>query len=295
VLQSEISAQIPSDFAGRAGLSAQAGRRTLVRLRSEYLIEAGLLGIFMVSACVFTALLQHPASPLYSALPDPFVRRTLTGIAMGLTAISLIYSPLGRRSGAHMNPSITFTYLRLGKVEPRDAVAYIGAQFVGSAVGVLLVGAVIGALAAHPSVRFALTEPGMDGEIAAFVAETGISFLMMTVVLSASNSRRLTRYTGLLAGALVAAYITFESPISGMSMNPARSFASALAVMDFRQLWIYFVAPPLGMLLAAEAYVRIRGARRVYCAKFDHPANGTCIFRCNYRALGEASRTCATT
>ncbi|MGH7948534.1 MAG: MIP/aquaporin family protein [Candidatus Binataceae bacterium] len=266
-----------------------------MRIRSEYLMEAGLLGTFMVSACVFTALLQHPASPLATALPDPFVRRALTGLAMGLTAISLIYSPMGRRSGAHMNPSITFTYMRLGKVETRDALAYIAAQFAGGALGVLLVGGVFGNLAAHPSVRFAVTEPGMRGEIVAFGAEMATSFLMMAVVLCASNSKRFTHYTGLLAGTLVATYITFESPFSGMSMNPARSFASALAVMDFSHLWIYFVAPPLGMLLAAEAYTRIRGARRVYCAKFDHPTTGSCIFRCNYRALGEASRTCTTT
>ncbi len=91
----------------------------------EYAIEAALLGTFMVAACAVTALLEHPASPLHAAIPDPFTRRALIGIAMGLTAIGLIYSPWGQQSGAHFNPSVTLTFLRLGKIEVRDALGYV--------------------------------------------------------------------------------------------------------------------------------------------------------------------------
>ena len=87
----------------------------------EYLIEAAGLGLFMVSAAAMTTLLEHPASPVRLALPDPILRRILMGLAMGLTAASLIYSPWGRRSGAHFNPAVTLTVLRLGKVSRRDA------------------------------------------------------------------------------------------------------------------------------------------------------------------------------
>ena len=90
---------------------------TLRKHWREYAIEALLLGTFMISACGFTILLGHPASPVSPLIPDPFVRRALTGIAMGATAMTLVYSPLGRRSGAHMNPSMTLTFLRLGKIE----------------------------------------------------------------------------------------------------------------------------------------------------------------------------------
>ena len=69
----------------------------------------------MISAGVFTLLLESPASPLHAAIPDAFLRRLLTGAAMGLTAIALIYSPWGRRSGAHMNPAVTLSFLRLRK------------------------------------------------------------------------------------------------------------------------------------------------------------------------------------
>jgi len=107
------------------------------------------------------------------------------------------------------------------------------------------------------------------------------------MVLCASNTRALAPYTGLLAGALVATYITFEAPVSGMSMNPARSFASALAADSWSSLWIYFVAPPLGMLAAGEIYVRLRGVRRVFCAKLNHSGSAPCIFLCRHSELGE--------
>src|ERR1700746_437225 len=91
----------------------------------EYLMEAACLGLFMVSACSFTVLLQHPGSIVRQMIPSAFLRRALTGVAMGLTAIALIYSPWGKQSGAHLNPSITLTFFRLGKIEPWDAGFYI--------------------------------------------------------------------------------------------------------------------------------------------------------------------------
>ncbi len=245
-------------------------------------MEGALLGLFMVAACGFATLLEHPASPAHHALPDANLRRLLMGLAMGLTATSLIYSPWGQQSGAHMNPSLTLSYLRLGKIEFGDALGYVIGQFLGGIAGVLATRATLGMLAAHPAVHFAATAPGPGGSMAAFVAEFVISFVLMAVVLVASNSVRLAQYTPLLAGALVATYITLEAPISGMSMNPARSFASALAAWQWTALWIYFTAPPLGMLAAAEAYVRLRGAHRVACAKLNHRTARRCIFRCNF-------------
>src|SRR5215469_3672723 len=99
----------------------------------EYLMEGAGLGFFMISACVFTALFEYPGSPIRQAMPDPQTRRAGTGVAMGGTAVALIYSPWGRRSGAHLNPSVT---LSLGKIRGWDTIFYIAAQFVGSALGV---------------------------------------------------------------------------------------------------------------------------------------------------------------
>jgi len=70
----------------------------------EYLMEAGLLGAFMVSACLFGVLYEFPRSPVREAIASPFLRRMLMGTSMGLTAIAIIYSPWGKQSGAHINP-----------------------------------------------------------------------------------------------------------------------------------------------------------------------------------------------
>jgi len=251
-------------------------------------MEGALLGAFMIAACGFATLLEHPASPVHRALPDGNLRRILMGLAMGVTAVGLIRSPWGQQSGAHMNPSLTLAFFRLGKVERADAVGYVVGQFAGGIAGVLVVRTTLGMLAAHPAVRFAATMPGVPGTGMAFVSELAISFLLMAVVLTASNSPRLARYTPLLAGMLVATYIAVEAPISGMSMNPARSFASALAAWQWRALWIYFTAPPVGMLLAAEVYVALHGAHRVLCAKLNHHTVRRCIFRCRFGSLGAA-------
>jgi aquaporin Z len=136
---------------------------------------------------------------------------------------------------------------------------------------------------AHEQVHFAVTRPGSGGTVVAFVAEAVISFLLMTVVLVATNHSKLARYTGLFAGILVAGFIAVEAPLSGMSMNPARTVGSGFWAGDWTALWIYFTAPPLGMLLAAELYLRRHGASRIFCAKLHHHNDERCIF-CEYRA-----------
>ena len=249
----------------------------------EYLIEAAGLGLFMVSACLFVTLIEHPASPLPQAIGDPALRRVLIGLAMGLTAITLIYSPWGKRSGAHLNPAVTLTFFRLGKIEPWDALFYILFQFAGGATGMAVATLILrSSILSHPAVNFVATLPGEQGAAVAFLAEAAISFGLMLTVLFVSNSPRVNRYTGLVAGALVAVYITLEAPLSGMSMNPARSFASALSAQQWTAIWIYFTAPPLGMLGAAAAYVGFRGTAAVLCCKLHHENGQRCIFRCRY-------------
>jgi aquaporin Z len=246
----------------------------------EYAMEAALLAIFMISAVGVTALLQHPASPIRQALPDASLRRSLTGLAMGLTAAAIIYSPWGRHSGAHINPSITLTYLRLGKVTPRDATFYVMAQFLGAIGGLALAAALLSGIAGSPEINYVATVPGPGGVGPAVLAEAAISFGMMAMILTVSNTPRLSRFTGALAAGLVALYIIVESPISGMSMNPARSFAPDVAAGSLETWWVYVVAPLAGMLAAAEIYVRRYGHSAVRCAKLHHGSEGVCHFHC---------------
>ena len=226
-------------------------------------MEAAALGVFMISACVFTVLLEHPASPVHRAIDDGFQRRLLMGLAMGLTASAIIHSPWGHRSGAQMNPALTFTFWTLGKIGKRDAFFYVLFQFAGGLAGVLLSALVIGPPLWHSAVNFAATVPGMPGESAAFWSEAAISALLMACALVISGSRTLRPWLPLLAGLLVASFIAFESPLSGMSMNPARTLASAIPSGEWKAIWIYFTAPPLGMLATAQLYRLVCGLERV--------------------------------
>jgi aquaporin Z len=253
-------------------------RRALQQHWPEYVIEGALLALFMVSACTFGVLLFHPSSPVIDHLPNALIQRMLMGLAMGATAVGLIYSPWGKRSGAHFNPAVTLTFYRLGRIAPWDAAFYALAQFVGGICGVMMSQMALGTLIQHPSVNYVVTGPGEYGVEVAFAAEAGITFVLMSVILRVSNHRRFAQFTGVCAGLLVAMFITFESPISGMSMNPARSFASAFAAYSWMAQWIYFVAPPLGMLAAAQVYLMTHGGARIGCAKLHHSERHRCIF-----------------
>lgn len=254
----------------------------------EYLMEAAGLGLFMVSAGLFGTLLEYPGSPIRQAIDDPLTRRALMGLAMGLTAVVLIYYPWGQQSGAHYNPAVTLTFLRLGKIKPWDAACYMIAQCIGGVAGVVLVAAILGAGFADPPVVYVATLPGPWGTSAAFTAELVISGLLMAVVLLTTNFQRTMRFTGLFAGLLLFLFITFEAPLSGMSINPARSFASAFPGRLWTAFWVYLLAPPIGMLLAAEAYLRLRGQAGVHCAKLNHVTRRRCIF-CGF-GIGQQSR-----
>jgi aquaporin Z len=245
-------------------------------------IEGAGLGFFLVIAAAFATLLEYPGSPVHHALPNPTLRRALMGLAMGLCVVAIVYSPWGKRSGAHLNPAITLTFLHLGKVRPWDAFFYVLAQVAGGSIGVLVMAALIGPPFIDPPVRSVATLPGPQGSGVAFIVEMAMAFGMMLMVLCTTNTRRFARSTGLFAGLLVAMYIFLAAPLSGMSMNPARSFASDLPAHMFHAFWVYLLAPTSGMLLAAETYTLLGG--HVICAKLHHRNRQRCIFNCGYRS-----------
>lgn len=262
-------------------MAAGRARAALAAHWPEYLIEAGGLGVFMLVACAGATLLEHPRSAVHAALGDARARRGLMGLLMGATALLLVYSPWGRRSGAHFNPATTLTFWRLGKVDGWDAGFYALAQFAGALAGVGMAALLLGPPLADPAVRFAVTQPGGRGVPVAFAAEAAMTFVLMTVVLTVSNRPAVARWTGACAAALVAAYILVEAPVSGMSLNPARTTGSAAWAGSWTAWWLYLVAPLAGMLLAAE--VHRQRAAPVRCAKLQHDGGQRCIFRCGYR------------
>lgn len=248
-------------------------------------MEAWGLGTFMIAACLFTALLEHPSSPVRHAISSAAFRRTLNGLAMGVTAIAIIYSPWGKQSGAQINPAVTLTFLRLRRSKPWDAILYICAQFAGAAAGVLVSAAILGGAIADPSVHYVVTAVGSQGKALAFIAEFVMCALLMTAVLNLAGHPRWGKYTGVAAGFLVATYIALEAPVSGMSINPARTFGSALWARDWQDFWVYLIAPPLGMLAAAQYHLG-RGSL-VPCGKLHHQNTRRCIF-CGATGAGAA-------
>lgn len=244
---------------GRPGLALLAALRSHWR---HYLAEAVGLAFFISCASVFTVLLEHPASSLHQALVGHGVaRRAVLGVGMGCVIVAIAYSPWGKQSGAHINPAVTLAFWHLGKLRGADALWYVVAQVLGGLAGAGLCKQVLGRYYAHPSVHHVTTRPGPAGAGVAFGAELLISFFSMAVLLGALHHARLEKMAGWLIGGLIALFILVESPYSGMSLNPARTLASAVAAQDFRDLWVYLVAPPLGMGLAAALCCRWRRGR----------------------------------
>ena len=143
-------------------------------------------------------------------------------------------------------------------------------QFAGGVVGVGISSLVFGRRLAAPGVDYAVTVPGKYGTAAAFAAELFMAALLMTVVLWTSNRPRFAPYTSYCVGILIAFYVLFFAPVSGFSINPARTVGSAVFAHLWTAGWVYFTAPLLGMIAVAETYLRSYGPDRILYAKL-HP------------------------
>lgn len=208
----------------------------------------------MVSATFFTVLIDHPNLYIHSHVHPAMLRRALIGTCMGLTAFYILNSPFGKRSGAHINPSVTLVQYKLGNISFTDAACYVVFQFLGGSAGMFLIYLLLPNMVAHPQINYIITSPSDEGISVAFILEWLISFLLMTTVLYTNSSKKLSGYTATFVALLIAVFITLEAPYSGMSMNPARTFASAIVARQWNCFWLYCIAPPLGML-AAEWFV----------------------------------------
>jgi aquaporin Z len=227
----------------------------------KYRDEALGLGLFMISAGFFDALVQYPGLPFRHLISSSLLRRFLVGLAMGLTALYIFTSKFGKQSGAYINPAVTIVRYRLGDIRLRDAFFYILFQLIGGSLGLYLVVLFFPAWMRDPEINYIVTEPGPSGIVTAFVLEMLISFILIVVVLFMSLRKKWDRYTAYVVSALIVLFITVESPYSGMSMNPARTFASAIVAGEWNSFWLYCSAPLLGMLAGEYLY---RSARKYF-------------------------------
>jgi len=212
------------------------------------------------------------------------LRHLVTGLAFAATTAAVVYSPLGRRSGGHLNPSVTIGFTSLGKLHWWGTALYVCSQVAGALMGTAAALALWGNWTR--SVHIGASVPGRLGAGGAFTAELVCTFLLVTLLLHCVNHPRLMRFTPVMAGLLVAVVVVVEAPLSTTSLNPARSLGPAIVGTTFRALWVYLLAPPVGGLLAAALFHRTSG--EVPCAKLVHPDGVRCNFsRCAYQRPGD--------
>jgi aquaporin Z len=225
-----------------------------------YLQEALGLAIFMISACFFSGLLFGKNGIFTSGLPA-LLRQIMLGILMGTTAGFIFYSRFTSPSGSHINPAVTTTFLRLGKIGSWDALMYMIFQLAGGTLAVLLMGYLMGENLTAAPLYYVITVPGKWGTTTAAITEFVIAFIMMFMILYTGDHSRLKKYTRIFSAILVCVYVIVAGPVSGFGMNPSRSFASALPAHIWTDFWIYLLMPFAGMLCAAEFYLLVRSKK----------------------------------
>lgn len=217
--------------------------------------------------------------PMEQLVPEQSTRLIITGLIFAGGGSLFAISPLGKLSGGHINPSVTLAFWAQGKMRRRDVVGFIVAQFIGAIVGTRLLTKVWGHYA--DSVYNGMTLPGEFYPLwFVFLAEVGVTFLLVLSIFLFVSNARLMRWTPLMTWLVVTTIVYSEAPISGTSMNPARSFGPALVTWLWRDQWIYFIAPPLGSLLAAVTFHLITfGRLEILTGKLCHVPHYRSIFK----------------
>jgi aquaporin Z len=234
-----------------------------------YLAEfAGTALLVWLGVSVVILMFGH-GSPMSELIPDEGARRFLTGAMFGSIGALIAVSPIGRISGAHINPAVSLAFWLEGKLTWRDAALYIVSQFAGSVVGAmpLVVWGQVGR-----SIDFGMTEPGPGIPVwAALLGEIGATFLLILTIFTTAAHPQTRRFTPLSMPVVLSVLVWLEAPISGASVNPARSFGPAWVAGVFADQWIYLVGPSLGAILyvAGIRFVMI-GLPRVAVARLFH-------------------------
>jgi aquaporin Z len=211
--------------------------------------RAELLGTALLLAFGLSAVILDfgQGSPVAKIIPDAGLRRLLTGFLFGTTGAMIALSPLGKESGAHINPVVSLSFYLMGKLPLRNVIGYVLAQLTGAVLGCLplLAWGAIGR-----SIDFGATSPGAGyGPVWALAGEIVTTFALIVGLFFFIRHHRLRRFTPALFPFLYAIMVYLEAPISGTSTNPARSFGPAVISGQWYAWWVYWLGPLVGALL----------------------------------------------
>ena len=260
-------------FVGRAGLPAAAEERTAAQsgwhwgpwlcefVGTALLLAGGLSAVFLDFGA---------SSPIAAHVPSMSVRLLLTGLLFAGTGSLVALSPLGRRSGAHLNPAVTLAFWTQHKVHPHDLAGYIVAQLAGALVAVAGLRLAWGHTARE--LQLGTTQPGhgFDPLDAAGLEMLMTASLVLMIFFFTSHTRS-ARWTPLGNWLLVATLVWQGAPYTGTSLNPARSLGPALLAPQLANIWVYIVGPCAGALLAAAVFAAFRHTNTLTAKLFHDP------------------------
>lgn len=216
---------------------------------AEFLGTACLV-FFGLSAVVFN---MSGKTPMSAWIPSHSVRLLITGLCFAGSGSLVALSPLGRLSGAHINPSVSLAFWLSGKMRVCDFAAYVIAQMLGGLFGGFALVLVWRGDAAP--VKNGMTLPGAGYPLwFAFDCEVVLTGALVFLIFLFVSSKRLLRFTPLMNWIAVGLMVWIEAPVSGTSLNPARSFGPALVSGVWTAQWLYFVAPLLGGMMGLAAF-----------------------------------------
>jgi aquaporin NIP len=175
-------------------------------------------------------------------------------LVFGLVIMAMVYAT-GHLSGAHLNPAVTLAFTLTRHFPAREAVAYIGAQVAG---GIAAAGLLLAVWPSEPAaLGTTLPTVGAGSAVAYEVVLT--AFLMFVIMAVATDTRAVGAAAAIAIGGTVGLDALFGGPVTGASMNPARSIGPALVSGTTQDLWIYLIAPIAGAAIGALAYQLVRG------------------------------------
>ncbi|NNG47126.1 MAG: aquaporin family protein, partial [Deltaproteobacteria bacterium] len=209
-----------------------------------YLSEFTGTFLFMLNG-ISAISLNFGTRVMQEAITSSSLRLLLTGVLFAGGATLIVYSPIGRISGSHLNPAISLSFFLEGKLKGLDLFMFSLMQIAGS-IAAALISLLLWSESAR-AVNVGMTLPGSGHSIFfVFFVEVFATFLLVSLVFFFLHRKTLTKFTGLAAGSLVAIIVFLTVPISGTGLNPARSIGPAVVALNFSYLWLYIAAPLLG-------------------------------------------------